>query len=163
MCDNLLTHYDGSPCAFEKYYGHCSLDPRAFLTYGAQGHYLIDPEKRTAKFDDHAAAGVYRGPSRVNLSGTACLMWNGTKHVTVDVADIKLCENGVIAKCNNAAATGNVFAVGRDEIGEVTTPSGNAPAEVVISGDAALPPMPLPLPTSEAVPTSCAQTEPQPG
>ena len=59
MCDNVLVRYDGSPCAFQKYYGYCTIDPRAFLVYSAQGHYLNDPEKRGAKFEDHATAGVY--------------------------------------------------------------------------------------------------------
>ena len=36
-CDNQLVHADGSMSAYEAYYGHNTLDPRALLAYGAQG------------------------------------------------------------------------------------------------------------------------------
>ena len=159
-CDNQLRKADGSPSACEQYYGVNTLDPRAMLIYGAQGTYLIDPEKRDSKFDDHAAAGSYRGPSRANQSGTACFMWNGNRHVTVDIADMKLYENNVLANCDQSSVTGNPFAVSSCELGLVTypcsepmpivePPSGEAPPSVEPSTNAPTP--------SQSTPTSDAE------
>ena len=47
-----------------KYYGREHVELLVQLAYGAPVKYLIHPEARASKFDDHSSPGTYRGPSR---------------------------------------------------------------------------------------------------
>ena len=72
--------------------------------YGAPVKYLTFPEARDSKFDDHAEAGTYRGPSRETLDVTPKLCWvltetgRGKQLVTVHMGCVRVDERPVIAR-----------------------------------------------------------------
>ena len=72
------------------------------LAYGSPVKYLLHPEVRDSKFDDHALPGVYRGPSHDDESDHRCLVQAGSgatmRHVTVDTGCVRVDERSVIAR-----------------------------------------------------------------
>jgi hypothetical protein len=74
------------------------------LIYGSPVKYLIHPEVRDSKFEEHASSGTYRGASREDESEHRCWIKVGfgatARHITADMGCIRIDERGVIARCD---------------------------------------------------------------
>jgi hypothetical protein len=85
------------------------------LAYGSPVKYLLHPEVRDSKFDDHALPGIYRGPSHEDESDHRCLVQAGTgavmRHVTVDTGCIRVDERSVIARTDRNHPSHQPFAI----------------------------------------------------
>ena len=79
-------------------------DLMCMMAYGAPVKFLVHPEIRDSKFDEHAVAGVYRGPSRDDESPHRCLVSTGSgallRHVTVDVGCLRVDERAIMDRMN---------------------------------------------------------------
>ena len=53
------------------------------FVYSAPVAFLIHPEARDIKFEEHAQYGTYRGPSRESESPKHAWVWDGSRHITV--------------------------------------------------------------------------------
>ena len=73
------------------------------MAYGSPVKFLTHPEIRDSKFDEHATAGVYRGPSRDDESEHRCWVTTNAgallRHVTVDIGCMRIDELAVLARC----------------------------------------------------------------
>ena len=73
------------------------------LVYGSPVKFLVHPEVRDSKFDDHATPGIYRGPSRDDESDHRCWVQEGTgaalRHVTVDIGCMRINERSILSRC----------------------------------------------------------------
>ena len=81
--------------------GYASMDVLlSHIIYGAPVKYLIHPEIRDSKFDEHAASGTYRGPSRDDESDHRCWVKVGSgvtaRHVTIDIGCMRTDERGYV-------------------------------------------------------------------
>jgi hypothetical protein len=75
------------------------------ITFGAPCKFLKWPEERDSKFEEHARAGSFRGPSRETMDATPKLCWvltvrdTGRKELaTVHMGTIRVDERPVIAR-----------------------------------------------------------------
>ena len=72
------------------------------LCYGSPVKFLVHPEIRDSKFDEHATPGIYRGPSREDESMHRGLVQVGTgaamRHTTVDLGCMRIDERGVLQR-----------------------------------------------------------------
>ena len=76
---------------------------QADMVYGADVKYLVFPEARDSKFEDHALAGSYRGPSRDTETPKAAWILTTRGHgrqelVTVSVGCMRVDERAVVAR-----------------------------------------------------------------
>ena len=65
---NEIVDTDDKTSPAMRYFGRTEVKLQAELAYGAPVKYLVHPEIRGSKFNDHALPGTYRGPSRENES-----------------------------------------------------------------------------------------------
>ena len=97
------------------YYGRDASPLASLLTYGAPIKYLVHPEVRDSKFDDHALPGVYRGPSRDDESDYRCWVQAGSgatlRHVTVDTGCVRVDERSIIARTDRNHPSHQPFAI----------------------------------------------------
>ena len=87
------------------FYGRAAPDVlTCHLCYGSPVKFLIHPEIRDSKFDDHAQSGRLRGPSREDESDTRCWVETNAgamrRHVTVDIGCMRVDERAVLARCD---------------------------------------------------------------
>ena len=99
----VTTHSDVSPDM--QYYGRDTVVLESQIAYGAPVKWLQFAESRDSKFDDHAAPGTFRGPSRETLDDSPVLCWvlttNGAGrkvHTSVRMGCLRVDERPVIAR-----------------------------------------------------------------
>ena len=88
-----------------QYYGRDTVVLESQIAYGAPVKWLQFAEARDSKFDDHAAPGTFRGPSRETLDDSPVLCWvlttNGAGrkvHTSVRMGCLRVDERPVIAR-----------------------------------------------------------------
>ena len=112
---NRIVKYDGKSRDMIYYGTDTPQGLTCMMAYGAPVKYLIHPEVRDSKFDEHAVAGVYRGPSRDDESEHRC--WVSTnhgvllRHVTVDIGCMRIDERAVLARCDRNHPEFQPFAI----------------------------------------------------
>jgi len=96
---NMLSQ-SGKPSRDDVFYGNTQYIMQWGLVYGSPVKFLVHPEKRDSKFNDHAEPGIYRGPSRVDESLYRCLVQQGVgatmRHTTVDIGCMRIDERSVL-------------------------------------------------------------------
>ena len=112
---NRLCKYDGKSRDM-IYYGNTSGAPlTCHMIYGSPVKFLLHPEVRDSKFDDHAQAGTYRGPSRDDESDHRCWVTTGVgaleRFVTVDIGCMRIDERSVMARCDRNHPSHQPFAI----------------------------------------------------
>jgi hypothetical protein len=86
------------------------------ITFGAPCKFLKWPEERDSKFEEHARAGSFRGPSRETMDATPKLCWvltvrdTGRKELaTVHMGTIRVDERPVLARTTLSHASHQPF------------------------------------------------------
>ena len=87
---------DGSSAATR--FGLKPRDWHLHYVYGAPLKYLVHPEVRDSKFEDHALPGQYRGISRDNESDKCCWVQAEGRYITVDIGCIRIDETPVLSR-----------------------------------------------------------------
>ena len=98
-------------------YGTTNDTLTVYLAYGSPVKYLVHPEIRDSKFNLHALPGSYRGPSRQDETLSRAWVWTGAhgsaagRHVTVDIAAMRIDERSVLARCDRNHPSHNPAAI----------------------------------------------------
>ena len=108
-CNQWVTASGKSPS--EQFFGDKRESSYPQEVYGTACTYLIHPEIRPSKYDDHAQPGWYAGKSRVNQSPSSCWVFNGTRYVTADLVNVKIDEIPTVAFTFRSNQTLQPFAV----------------------------------------------------
>ena len=102
---NAMLHANGSPSPGMIFHRYSEVVLESQVAFGAPVKFLKWPEQRDSKFDEHARAGSFRGPSRESLDETPKLCWvlttraDGRKEMaTVHMGCVRVDERPVIAR-----------------------------------------------------------------
>ena len=79
------------------YFGDTVAHTNLLYAFWAPVMYLVYPEIRSSKFNEHAHPGAYYGPSRDTESDRYCLVWNGHRSFTCDKGCVRIDERQVIS------------------------------------------------------------------
>lgn len=102
---NAMLRTNGSPSPGMIFHRYSEVVLESQVAFGAPVKFLKWPEQRDSKFDEHARAGSFRGPSRESLDETPKLCWvlttraDGRKEMaTVHMGCVRVDERPVIAR-----------------------------------------------------------------
>ena len=96
------------------YYGDTVAHTNLLYAFWAPVMYLVYPEIRSSKFNEHAHPGAYYGPSRETESDRYCLVWNGHRTITCDKGCIRVDERQVISKSSRTNGIIQPFTISPD-------------------------------------------------
>ena len=95
---NITVDRDDGSSPSSRYGDPNPIDFGSIFAFGASVKFLTHPEVRDSKFDDHAEAGQYRGPSAESPSNKLCWVSTHSRYVTVDIGCTRFDERAVLQR-----------------------------------------------------------------
>ena len=108
------THDGEAVSADMLYFGDTTAHANLLYAFWAPVMYLVYPEIRSSKFNEHAHPGAYYGPSRETESDRYCSVWNGHRVITCDKGCIRIDERQVISMSSRTNKIAQPFTLSPD-------------------------------------------------
>ena len=108
------THRGDPVSADMLYYNDTTARANLLYAFWAPVMYLVYPEIRASKFNEHAHPGAYYGPSRETESDRYCMVWNGHRTLTCDKGCIRIDERQVISMSSRTNKATQPFTLSPD-------------------------------------------------
>ena len=107
--------HDGNAVSADMvYFGDSVAHTNLLYAFWAPVMYLVYPEIRSSKFNEHAHPGAYYGPSRDTESDRYCLVWNGHRSFTCDKGCVRIDERQVISLSSRTNKLAQPFTLSPD-------------------------------------------------